>query len=130
MRKLLLPILFLVSACNAVAVRAEGESQNQEFIQNYYIRYEYSKMESLNYVLDEKNYYETSYTFKSVYYIDDVYLEETPDEWISEVINNEPDWSLFTPEILFYKTKQISYQVQDLSVYVNINYSVVKLNSI
>lgn len=130
MKKLLLPILFLVSACNAVSVRAEGENQNQEFIQNYYIRYEYSKMESLNYILDEKNYYETSYTFKSVYYIDNVYLEETPDEWTLEVINNEPDWSLFTPEILFYKTKQISYQVQDLNVYVNINYSVVKLNNI
>lgn len=130
MKKLLLPILFLVSACNAVTVRAEGENQNQEFIQNYYIRYEYSKMESLNYILDEKNYYETSYTFKSVYYIDDIYLEETPDEWTLEVINNEPDWSLFTPEILFYKTKQISYQVQDLNVYVNINYSVVKLNNI
>lgn len=130
MKKLLLPILFLVSACNAVSVRAEGENQNQEFIQNYYIRYEYSKMESLNYILDEKNYYETSYTFKSVYYIDNVFLEETPDEWTLEVINNEPDWSLFTPEILFYKTKQISYQVQDLNVYVNINYSVVKLNNI
>jgi hypothetical protein len=130
MRKLLLPILFLVSACNAVSVQAEGDSQVEIPVQNYYIRYEYSKMESSSYILNEKNYYETSYTFKSVYYIDDVYLEETPDEWTLEVINNEPNWSLFTPEILFYKTKQISYQVEDLNVYVNINYSVVKLNNV
>lgn len=130
MKKLLLPVLFLVSACNAVAVQAEGDSQVEIPIQNYYIRYEYSKTESLNYILDGKNYYETSYTFNTIYYIDDVFFEETPDEWTFEVINTEPDWSLFTPEILFYKTKQISYEIENLDVLVNINYSVVKLNSI
>lgn len=125
MKKLLIPVLLFIYSCAPVSVKAQEITENQ-----FYIRYEYYKKENINYINDNISSTEIIHTYLTVYYIDSVYIEETPDEWTYEVINNEPNWSLFIPEIIFYRTKEISYQFENSNIFVNINYSVVKLNNI